>query len=275
MAVKGADLESELIDTVCERVRERLPAGQVAPCEAFVRQYYQWVPAEDLADRNPLDLYGAAVAHWNLAQQRAPGESKVRVYNPEFEQHGWQSPHTLIEIVTDDMPFIVDSVTMQLGRLGYGIDLVIHPVIRVRRDAGGHMIEVLDHDATADDMIRESVVHVEVGARARSREAGSPAPDHRAGPGGCPRRRGGLAGDARPRAGADRRVRQPAAVDHRPGARRRDQGFPRLAGRGQLHFSGVPGLRPDRGRGRGHAARRSRDRGSASCAAPQRRRRRS
>ena len=149
MAVKGADLESELIDTVCERVRERLPAGQVAPCESFVRQYYQWVPAEDLADRNPLDLYGAAVAHYNLAQQRAPGESKVRVYNPDFEQHGWQSPHTLIEIVTDDMPFIVDSVTMQLGRLGYGIDLVIHPVMQVRRDAEGHLIEVLEHDATA------------------------------------------------------------------------------------------------------------------------------
>ena len=163
MAVKGADLESELIDTVCERVRERLPTDQVAPCEAFVRQYYQWVPAEDLADRNPLDLYGAAVAHYNLAQQREPGESKVRVYNPDFEQHGWQSPHTLIEIVTDDMPFIVDSVTMQLGRLEYGIDLIIHPVIRVRRDAEGHMTEVLDHDATADDAIRESVMHVEVG----------------------------------------------------------------------------------------------------------------
>jgi glutamate dehydrogenase len=163
MAVKGADLESELIDSVCERVRERLPAGQVAPCEAFVRQYYQWVPAEDLADRNPLDLYGAAVAHWNLAQQRAPGESKVRVYNPDFEQHGWQSPHTLIEVVSDDMPFIVDSVTMQLGRLGYGIDLVIHPVMRVRRDASGHITEVLEHDATAEDAIRESVLHVEVG----------------------------------------------------------------------------------------------------------------
>jgi glutamate dehydrogenase len=164
MAVKGADLESELIDTVCERVRERLPAGQVAPCESFVRQYYQWVPAEDLADRNPLDLYGAGVAHYNLAQQRKPGESKVRVYNPDFEQHGWQSPHTLIEIVTDDMPFIVDSVTMQLGRLGYGIDLVIHPVMKVRRDADGQMIEVLEHDDPATDgVIRESVVHVEVG----------------------------------------------------------------------------------------------------------------
>ena len=86
MALKTADLESELIDTVCARVRERLPGEQARPCEAFVRQYYHWVPAEDLADRSPLDLYGAAVAHWNLGQQRAPGEAKVRVYNPEFEQ---------------------------------------------------------------------------------------------------------------------------------------------------------------------------------------------
>jgi len=163
MAVKGAELESELIDTVCERVRERLPSDQATPCEAFVRQYYQWVPPEDLADRNPLDLYGAAVAHWNLAQQRAPGEAKVRVYNPDFEQHGWQSPHTVIEIVSDDMPFIVDSVTMDLTRKGYGIHLVIHPVMRIRRDEAGHIVEVLDPEAESDGAIPESILHAEVG----------------------------------------------------------------------------------------------------------------
>jgi len=162
MAVKGAELESEMIETVCERVRERLPADQATPCEAFVRQYYQWVPAEDLADRNPLDLYGAAVAHWNLAQQRAPGEAKLRVYNPDFEQHGWQSPHTLIEIVSDDMPFIVDSVTMDLTRKGYGIHLVIHPVMRIRRDENGQIIEVLDPESDSDDAIPESILHAEV-----------------------------------------------------------------------------------------------------------------
>jgi len=162
MAVKGAELETELIDTVCERVRERLPSEQAAPCEAFVRQYYQWVPPEDLADRNPLDLYGAAVAHWNLAQQRAPGEVKARVYNPNFEQHGWQSPHTLIEIVSDDMPFIVDSVTMDLTRSGYGIHLVIHPVMRIRRDENGHIVEVLDPDSEADGGTAESILHAEV-----------------------------------------------------------------------------------------------------------------
>src|ERR1700674_3796656 len=128
MAATGAHPESALVNTVCERVRAPLPERQAQMCEAFVRQYYHWVPAEDLADRGPLELYGAAVAHWNLAQQRTPGQAKVHVYNPDIERHAWQSPHTVVEIVSDEMPFVVESVTMELGRQGYGIDLVIHPV---------------------------------------------------------------------------------------------------------------------------------------------------
>ena len=111
IAVKAVELEAERIHTVCARVRERLPEDQAPSCEAFVRQYYHWVPAEDLAGRSSIDLYGAAVSHWNLTQLRMPGEIKLRVFNPEFEQHGWQSPHTVVQIVTDDMPFLVDSVT--------------------------------------------------------------------------------------------------------------------------------------------------------------------
>jgi glutamate dehydrogenase len=162
MVVKAAELEAELIDAVCVRIRERLPDRHAAPCEAFVRQYYHWVPAEDLADRSPLDLYGAAVAHWNLTQQRAPGEIKVHVYNPNFEQHGWQSPHTVVEVVTDDMPFLVDSVTMELAREGYPINLVIHPVIRVRRDEDGNLIDVIEPGADGTDAVGESILHAEV-----------------------------------------------------------------------------------------------------------------
>jgi glutamate dehydrogenase len=163
MAVKTSDdLESELIDSVAARVRERLPADQAGMCESFLRQYYRWVPVEDLVERSPLDLYGAAVAHWNLAAAREPGTAKVRVYNPDFEQHGWQSQHTVVEIVSDDMPFVVDSVTMELARQGYGIHLVIHPVVRVRRDADGHLIGLAEPGADPPDAITESVVHAEV-----------------------------------------------------------------------------------------------------------------
>jgi glutamate dehydrogenase len=162
MAVKSADVETELIDSVCARIRERLPPDQAGPAMEFARQFYHWVPAADLTDRDPLDLYGAAVAHWNLAQQRAPGEMKVHVYNPNFEHHGWASAHTVVQMVTDDMPFLVDSVTMELNRLDYSIDLVIHPVIRVVRDAEGQLTDVVEPGVESEHAVPESIIHAEV-----------------------------------------------------------------------------------------------------------------
>ena len=70
----------------------------------------------DLAARPPADLYGAAMAHWRIGHDRAKGASIVRVYNPDAATDGWSSPHTVVDIVTDDMPFLVDSVTMALAR---------------------------------------------------------------------------------------------------------------------------------------------------------------
>jgi glutamate dehydrogenase len=162
MTVKAGDLESELIDTVCEQIRDELPDRQAEAAQAFVRQYYHWVPAEDLSGRDTRDLYGAAIAHWELARERAPGEAKVRVYNPDPERDGWSSPHTVLEIVSDDMPFIVDSATMELAREGFTIDLVIHPVLRVRRDGEGRLLEVLPPGECREDSVAESVFHAEV-----------------------------------------------------------------------------------------------------------------
>jgi glutamate dehydrogenase len=163
MAVKAAELESELIDAVCERIREQLPPDQATSAETFTRQYYHWVPAADLAGRDVNDLYGAAVAHWNLMQERPRSGMKVHVYNPQRDRDGWQSPHTVIELVTDDMPFLVDSVTMELARQGHTIDLVIHPVIRVRRDGDGNLLEVIEARANPADAKPESILHAEVG----------------------------------------------------------------------------------------------------------------
>src|SRR3954451_4334186 len=143
MAVKVEQVDAALIDTVCSRVRERVEADQAPQLEDFVRQDYRWVPPEDLVGRDALDLYGAAHAHSKFMEQRASEEFPVRVYIPTFEQHGWQSTHTVVEIVSDDMPFLVDSVTMELTRRSHGIHLLIHPVVRVRRDEEGRITSVL------------------------------------------------------------------------------------------------------------------------------------
>jgi glutamate dehydrogenase len=162
MTLRSGDIEAALIDDVCSRVRARLGDDEALKVEEFVRQYYRLVPPEDLIGRSELDVYGAALAHWNFLCRRAPGEAKVRVYNPQFEQHGWQSTHTVVEIVTEDMPFLVDSVSMELGRNGYGIHLVINPVVRVRRDDDGQVVAVLPLGEADDAATAESVMHVEV-----------------------------------------------------------------------------------------------------------------
>src|SRR5919106_1836117 len=167
MTLKTEEIEAALIDDVCSRVREKLQDREAQQVEEFVRQYYRRVPADDLVGRSELDVYGAALAHWNFMRRRMSGEAKVRVYNPQFEQHGWQSAHTVVEIVTDDMPFLVDSVSMELGRHGYGIHLLIHPIISVRRDEGGEIVELSPSGA---ERRAESVMHIEIDRQSDPRE---------------------------------------------------------------------------------------------------------
>ena len=158
-----ADHDPQLIEEVCRRVREQLAAGDAANAEEFVRQYYRWVSPEDLSVRTSLDVYGEALSHFNFARVRRPGETKLRVYNPDFETDGWQSRHTVVEVVTDDMPFLTDSVGMELGREGYPVHLIIHPVLHVRRDDDGRLLEVLSANTSPPEgALAESVIHAEV-----------------------------------------------------------------------------------------------------------------
>jgi glutamate dehydrogenase len=155
-------VKDELLDKVVARVREQMPEDQAAQVEEFARQYYGWVDTDDLEDRSPIDAYGAAVSHWTFASRREPGEWKIRIYNPVFEEHGWQSTHTVVEMVNDDMPFLVDSTRMEINTQGYAIHMILHPLMKVRRDDEGRLVEVLPPDADDEDAISESVIHVEV-----------------------------------------------------------------------------------------------------------------
>ena len=163
--MKVEDTEQALTEAVCSRVREQLGSVDADLAEAFARQLYRWVAVEDVAERDPLDLYGLALGHFNFARERAPGTPKVRVYNPRFEDHGWQSTHTAVEIVTDDMPFLIDSVSMELNRRGFGVHLIIHPVLGVRRGDDGELLEILPQpptDKPEPGVLAESVIHAEV-----------------------------------------------------------------------------------------------------------------
>lgn len=132
---------------------------------AFLQRYYLHTAPEDLADRDPVDVFGAAFSHYRLAENRPQGTASVRVHTPTVEENGWQCSHSVVEVVTDDMPFLVDSVTNELSRQGRGIHVVIHPQVVVRRDLTGKLLEVLTTDPGTErphDAVTESWIHVEM-----------------------------------------------------------------------------------------------------------------
>jgi glutamate dehydrogenase len=153
--------KAEAIEEVVARLWDKLPEGQEAQAEAFAREYYEGVAPDDLRGRDVLDLYGSVLSLWGFAVDRQPGEAKVRVFSPRLEDHGWRSTHTVVEILTKDMPFLVDSVTMELNRHGLTIHLIVHPVVQVRRE-GGRLVEVHHEDGSDKATTAESVIHVEV-----------------------------------------------------------------------------------------------------------------
>src|SRR3546814_17687169 len=76
------------------------------------------------------------------------GKNRVRAYMPDPARDGWESPPSVIEINNDDMPFLVDSVTAEINRHEAAVLLVIHPIISLRRDAKGKLVELAPSRAT-------------------------------------------------------------------------------------------------------------------------------
>ncbi|MFD7136062.1 NAD-glutamate dehydrogenase [Streptomyces sp. NPDC059894] len=179
MQTKLDEAKAELLERAA-RVAENSPAGGHLPTGttdgsgpgipdheavlSFLQRYYLHTAPEDLTDRDPVDVFGAAFSHYRLAENRPQGTANVRVHTPTVEENGWTCSHSVVEVVTDDMPFLVDSVTNELTRQGRGIHLVIHPQVVVRRDLTGKLVEVLAAPPSAGlphDAHVESWIHVE------------------------------------------------------------------------------------------------------------------
>lgn len=153
----------EIFKKVVAIINKRLPAKQAHLAAIFAEQYYVNVPLEDLEERSIQDLYGSLLSHWNLISHRLPGKPNIRIYNPHFEPHGWQSTHTIIEISCDDMPFLVDSLQMEIIRKGFKVHFMIHMGgVKLRRDAKGDVIEILPLDADQVDAVLEAPIYIEI-----------------------------------------------------------------------------------------------------------------
>src|SRR5450631_2666418 len=137
-----------------------LPAAQ-AP--TFLRTYYANVEVTDLAGRDPQELAAITLSHLELAARRR-GRALVRVFNPSLREDGYTSAHTVVEMVNDDMPFLVDSIGLALTQRSLTLHFLAHPIFAVTRDGAGILLSLEERGQTADGKNQrlESFQHIEV-----------------------------------------------------------------------------------------------------------------
>ncbi len=156
---EGKDL---IIEAVIERLNQKMSGDHLKNCAEFVRQFFSTVAMDDLNEWDIDDLYGAVVYFWSLISERSPHQTKIRIYNPDFERHGWQTTHTVIEIIADDMPFLVDSIRMAIRRMGFSSHLIMHiGGLKVRRDEKNHVQEILPRNGHAHSAKQSSDIQTE------------------------------------------------------------------------------------------------------------------
>lgn len=160
MALKDA-MPSVLLENVVNLINSKVPHSHAKQVEQFATCLYAHMSKDDLNARNDSDLYGAVLSQWNALNKTSVGEGHIRVFNPSQSKHGWESTHSIIEIIQPDMPFLVDSVGMAINRLGITAHMMLHTPMAIERKDGS-VIQVSYRADEQADVDKVAVFLIEI-----------------------------------------------------------------------------------------------------------------
>ena len=155
------------LEGVLAELESRLTGPRLRDAQRLARAFFRRVPAEDLAARGAGAWAALLGGIHGLLQVRQRDAGNVQVFNPTVEEHGWDSASTVIQIVTDDSPFLVDSVGIAIAQCGTLVQSVVHPVVQAERDAGGHLLQLAEEGERGR---AESVMHFELERQSEAAE---------------------------------------------------------------------------------------------------------
>ncbi|MFZ9053968.1 MAG: NAD-glutamate dehydrogenase [Woeseiaceae bacterium] len=157
---RGSDRKASIVhDILAARMSSRVLPNR-KQLRLFLSEYFANVPVEDLLGRSPAIMARIALAHLEFAATRRKDQVRLRLFNPTEAAHGYTSAFTFVEMVNDDMPFLVDSVTAAIHRHNLAVHITVHPVISVHRDARGRIQSIVspgDQRGKRESLIRFAV----------------------------------------------------------------------------------------------------------------------
>ena len=133
--------DSVLFKNVLKLIDSKFRKRQAALVSEFARYFCTNITTGDVKFKDACDLYSPIVSLWRFIQDNKNAKF-IRVYSPELENDGWQTQHSVVELIHPDMPFLVDSIRMELNRMSIGVHLHIHLPMTLTRDKSGKITKM-------------------------------------------------------------------------------------------------------------------------------------
>ena len=162
---RGYDERRTIVEAILSSQVTSPSLKKKSAVKRYLQQYFANVPFEDLEGRSEPVMARVALDHLEFGAVRRPGQALLRIFNPTDEEHGYTSAHTFVEMINDDMPFLVDSVASAINRHDLGVHITVHPIISVTRNKTGKLVSIVKEDDAA--ALSESFVRFAI-----SRETG-------------------------------------------------------------------------------------------------------
>ena len=145
-----------------EQIASALPKKAPEGLRDFIRHFFDKTPLRDLESLPAPVAAQMAQDAYGFMQQRAPGKPKMRLLEPDYACALGKRRHLVLEMINDDMPFLVDSTMAALSRLGFDIYVAIHPILAVKRDRKGQLISIAGEKGHDADTQAESLFHFHI-----------------------------------------------------------------------------------------------------------------
>ncbi|MFN7710023.1 MAG: NAD-glutamate dehydrogenase [Holosporales bacterium] len=154
--------KEELVRLIASHARSMEQESKRDSFDRFMSQLFIHPTYDDIRKAPPEKLAEGVFDLWQFLQQRTPGEPKVRVYYWRPTYPTAAAERVILDIVNDDMPFLVDSLNGMIEAHDLGVRITVHPILKVERDKNGQLLRVLDAEAENPAGHFESLIHCEV-----------------------------------------------------------------------------------------------------------------
>lgn len=166
--MQQSDLDRAMISDILGCLPEQGPQSHSAHIQTLAELIVPRLPVDIRSSRSAKNWAAMLRGQVNFLAQRTKSQTSLRLFNPNQDEDGWESKHTILQINMVDRPFLVDSVSLMIAEQGLAVHLIAHPLLQAVRDPGGHLMSLsrarpgVSKDPKAEGGVQESFMHFEI-----------------------------------------------------------------------------------------------------------------